>query len=333
MAWAAERGRGQVQHQRLDLGAQEVVGTRRAQRGQPGVLAARQEVENLGGVGEVPDHRPVQRRDRPDGGHQPGGPLPALRVGQRFVPLEDRAERLGPGVRLDVRRGGLDDPPGVALALLGGLAPRRDPVPAEDRPDRLRVLLLGTRRVQAELEPGPAPRDPHDPVAEDPAGELLAVGRGRDRDAGVRVQVVDVRLVDQGVGGGVDGGGRPTAPVQAVVERGDHLVLAVHAGVDVDQGAQPVHPQDGQAGLAQGAQVPAGALDPEQLDRTSGHRVVPGALRRGVAAGEVRVAGIGSQPVRPGDQLGHQVGRLRVRHRQLHPACVPPTRSASICSW
>ena len=73
--------------------------------------------------------------------------------------------------------------------------------------------------------------------------------------------------VDQAVHGGVDRR-RGTAPaVQAVVERGDHLVLAVDARVDVDQRAQPVQPQHGEAGLGQGAEVAAGALDPQQLDR------------------------------------------------------------------
>ena len=78
-------------------------------------------------------------------------------------------------------------------------------------------------------------------------GQRLAVGGGGERDAGVGVQVVDVRGVDQAVHRGVDRRRGAALAVQAVVERGDHLVLALDARVDVDQRAQPVQPQHGQA--------------------------------------------------------------------------------------
>ena len=64
-------------------------------------------------------------------------------------------------------------------------------------------------------------------------------------------------------------GAAPPLPWQAVVERGDHLVLAVDARVDVDERAQPVEAEHGEAGLGEGAEVAAGALDPHQLDRRS----------------------------------------------------------------
>src|SRR5690606_17223854 len=100
--------------------------------------------------------------------------------------------------------------------------------------------------VEAELEAGPPPRHPHHPVAEDPPGQLGAVGGGGDRDAGVGVQVVHVGGVDQGVHGGVDGGGGAALAVQAVVEGGDHLVLAFDARVDVHECAHPVQAEHGQ---------------------------------------------------------------------------------------
>ena len=221
------------------------------------------------------------------------------------------------------------------LGLLAGVAPRGDAVAAEDAADRLRVLLLDRGDVEAELEAGPAPRHPHDLLAEDLLGQRLAVGGGRDRDAGVGVQVVDVRGVHEPVHRGVDRRRRAALAVQAVVERRDHLVLALDARVDVDQRAHPVQPQHRQAGLGQRAEVTAGALHPQQLDRLAGHRVGLGALRRGVAAGVVGVLRVGAESVRAGDQLGHGpvVGVVRHQRCQLHPACVPPTRSASICSW
>ena len=101
---------------------------------------------------------------------------------------------------------------------------------------------------------------------------------GRQRDPGVGVQVVDVRGVDETVHRGVDRRRRAALAVQAEVERGDHLVLALHARVDVHQRAQPVQPQHRQVLLGQRAQVATGALHPHQLHRLSGDRVGLGAF-------------------------------------------------------
>ena len=162
-------------------------------------------------------------------------------------------------------------------------------------------------------------------------GQRLAVGRGGERDAGVGVQVVDVRGVDEPVHGGVDRRRRTAPAVQAVVERGDHLVLALDARVDVDERAQPVQPQHGEPGLGERAEVAAGALDPEQLDRLAGDRVGGGALGRGVAAGVVGVARVGAEPVGLASTSQACVPRVATVRRPTRPAA-PPTRSATIRS-
>ena len=77
------------------------------------------------------------------------------------------------------------------------------------------------------------------------------------RDARVRVQVIDVRGLDQAVHGGVDGRRGAALAERAEVERGDHLILALHPRVDVRQGAQRVEPQHGQARRRQRAEVAA----------------------------------------------------------------------------
>ena len=79
---------------------------------------------------------------------------------------------------------------------------------------------------------------------------------GRDRDARVGVQVVDVRGIDQAVHRGVDRRRGAALAVQAVVERRDHLVLAVDAGVDVHQRAHAVEAQHREARLVECAEVP-----------------------------------------------------------------------------
>ena len=69
--------------------------------------------------------------------------------------------------------------------------------------------------------------------------------------------MVDVWDVHQCVHGGVDGRSRAALPVQAEVERGHHLVLALDPRVDVDQCAHPVQPEHGQALPGEGAEVAA----------------------------------------------------------------------------
>ena len=140
-------------------------------------------------------------------------------------------------------------------------------------------------------------------VAEDLRGERLAVGGGGDRDAGVRVQVVHVRGVHQPVHGGVDRGRGAALAVQAVIERGHHLVLALHARVDVLQRLQPVQAEHGEVFGPQSAQVAAGTLHPKELDVLARYRVLLGALRGGVAAGEVGVPLVRAEAVGAGNQL------------------------------
>ena len=122
--------------------------------------------------------------------------------------------------------------------------------------------------VEAELEARPSPGTHATRSPKHAPGQRLAVGGGRQRDARVGMQVVDVRRVDEAVHRGVDRRRGAATAVQAVVERGDHLVLALDARVDVDERAQTVEAQDRETGLGEGAEVAAGALDPQQLDGT-----------------------------------------------------------------
>ena len=239
--------------------------------------------------------------------------------------LDDRSEGLGVTVGVDVGLRGVDDPPAVRLGLLAGRAPGGDPVAAEDHADRRRVGRVDGGDVQPELEAGAPPGHPDHPVPEDLLGQRLTVGGGGDGDPGVGMEVVDVRGVDQRVHGGVDRGGGPSEAVPAEVEGRHHLVLPVLAGIHVDEGAHPVEAEDGQAVLGEGPEVTAGALHPQQVDVLPRHRVDLGARGRRVAAGEVGDAGIGAQPVRPGQQV------LDDAHAP-QPAWSPPTRSAAICS-
>jgi hypothetical protein len=225
-----------------------------------------------------------------------------------------------------------DDPERVLLCFLGRGAPGGDAVPAQDGADGLRVGVLDRGDVQPQLETGPTPGHPENLVAEDLGGQRFAVGGRGDRDARVRVQVVHVRGVHEPVHGGVDGRGGAALAVQAVIKRRHHLVLALHPGVDVLQRLQPVQAQDRKVLCLQRAQVPAGALHPQELDVLAGDRVRLGALRGGVAPGEVRVPLVRAQAVGTGDQVFNSLVLCHFSYAP-HPDCWPPTRSSLIFFW
>ena len=231
------------------------------------MLRPTDEIEDDVAVGVVADLRPVGRGQAADQRQQGGRPGMTLRFGQRLVPGDRGAERVGPAVVDDEPLGGPDDLERPRLALGRGVAPGRDAVPAEDGPDRLGVGAADLGHVEAELEAGSPPVDPGDATAEAAAGQVLAVGRRRERDPRVRVQVVDMVRVDEPVHGGVDRGRGAAAAMEAEVERGDHLVLAFDARVDVDEGAQAIEPKHRKPGLGERAEVAAGTLDPQQIDR------------------------------------------------------------------
>lgn len=249
----------------------------------------------------MPDLRPVLRGDGPHVRCESRRPLPALGLGQRLVPVEHRPERLRPprsarnrsAVRMmcsELRSHSSDVSPHAVI-----------PCP-QDTPDGPRIGLLHGGDVQTELETGPSPRHPYDGVTETLGGQLLPVGGAGERDAGVGVQMVHVRGFDQPVHRRVDRGRRTALAVQAVVERGDHLVLAVDPGVDVGQRPQPVQPQHGEPRPGQRPEIPTGPLDPHQLHITPGDGVGRGALGGGVPAGVVGVAGVGTETVGTGEE-------------------------------
>ncbi len=303
-----ELGRaGQIQDEGPDLRAEEVVGTRRAELGQPRHRRTGDEIEHDVGVRVVADLRSVGRGEAAQQWQEGRGTIVANGLGERFVALDEWPEWLGSAVVGDEALGGPDDVQRVGLAGRGRVAPGRDAVATEHDPDRFGPVAPDRRHVQPELEAGSPPRHPGDTIAEAVARQPFAVGCGGQRDARVRVQVVDVVRLDEPVHRGVDRWRRAAAPEEAMVERRDHLVLAIDARVDIDERTQTVQPDDGEPGLGQRAEVATGALDPQQLDLPAGHRVGGGALGGRVAA---RVVG-GARNRRPDDATARRAGPRR----------------------
>ena len=168
-----------------------------------------------------------------------------------------------------------------------------------------------------------------DPVTQSPVDLLWVKGSGGDlgtlTESGLAVLRLD-RL-------------RDLVDVYPGVEREDEMVAvfdftlhgrggaapsidtAMHGLVDAahvdhlhpDSGIAFATAKDGETLLGQGAQVAAGALDPQQLDRLAGDGVGLGALGGGVAAGVVGVLRVGAEAVRPRDQLFDGLVRHGVR--------------------
>ena len=179
------------------------------------------------------------------------------------------------------------------------------PWPPRTQPIACGLAARDRGDVQAQLEAGPAPRHPHDAVAEALGGQPLAVGRGGQRDARVGVQVVDVRPRSATRAWRCRstarrrpcraGSSRTPRPSRPRARRRGRRRPARAAGPGAARPARPA---------VERAEVAAGALDPQQLDGLGRHRVGLRALGRGVAAGVVGVAGIGAEPVRARDHLG-----------------------------
>ena len=302
-----------------------------------------QEVQHHVGVGVVPDLRAVGRGQAADDRGQRGRPLRAVRPAANGANSASGAPNGSGRPRSAMNCSAVRMISSELASHSAEVAPQAVmPCPPSTQPIACGLAAAMAAMSNPSWKPGRRQGTQTTRSPKHSAVSCLTVGAGGQRDARVRVQVVDMRLLDQAVHGGVDGRGRTTLAEQAEVERGHHLVLALDARVDAGERAQPIEPEHGQAGRLERAQVAAGALDPEQLGLLAGHRIGRPALGRGVAAGVVGVAGVGAEPVRSGDQLGYR-GVLshdflldRVQRpdgpQAPQPACWPPTRSATICS-
>ena len=195
------------------------------------MLGAAEEVEHDVAVGVVADLRPVgrgQARGRAAGGRPPGRGAPPRAAarspaiggpngsGRPCSAMNRSAVRMISSERASHSaevspQAVMPWPPRIAPIASGCVAPD-----------------LG--HVQAELEAGPAPVDPGHPIAEAARGS----GPRRRRRVASAIPESGWRwstwsALDEAVHRGVDRRRGAAAAVEAVVERGDHLVLALDA--------------------------------------------------------------------------------------------------------
>ena len=281
-------------HQGSDLGAQEMVRAGRTQLRQGRHLARAHELQHRWIIDEVP--RLVRVSARQTAQHRQQLGCHAAARGRRQGlghPPEGQALR----APLEPALGGVDGPQGAVVALLRIVGPGEQTVAAQHHPDGVRIVLDEFLQPQSQLEARPPPRQPADAVAVDAAGDALAVGRRGHRDHRVRMDMIDVLVGHKGVQRRVDGGGALAPRKGAVREHVRHLVLMPGPAIDLLELLQGVHAQDGEAVEVHAAQVPAGALDPHDIDHAPEDRVLLPGLDRGVATAVVGHPLVGSEQV------------------------------------
>jgi len=187
-----------VQQQWTHLGTQEMVGAGGAQRHQLLQLAAGHEVENHVAVGEMADHPSVGGRNGAQMREELSRPVPTSIPVERFARLHLRAERLRLGMPIEVALSVSNDLLRPPLDLVAGAPPGGQPVATEHGADHRRVgrqLAHGLAQFPA----GPLPRHPGNRSAPDLPHQPLTVGRAGQSDHRIRMQMIDVGLIDQPV--------------------------------------------------------------------------------------------------------------------------------------
>jgi hypothetical protein len=138
------------------------------------------------------------------------GPAEGVRA---FVVLGDVAGRL------------IGEAEAQLVARLVAVGPVDQAVLAHDKPFEGGVRLGHGLHLHAQLEAGTQPVNIADLVAVNLLGQAHLICRGGDGDHRYRVGVIDMVGGDEGVEGGVDGGGAGVEVVGAVAEHRHHGIL------------------------------------------------------------------------------------------------------------
>ena len=225
------------QHQRPDLGAQEMIGAGSAERREARESLAADEIQHRLAVVEVADlesgrlapWRPPRKSPRGSTGMMPAAisrRRSMVSAGVATAP-NGRLPRafLGQPVR-----GAIDDVERVLVAGPGAVRPGEQAMRLEHRALELGVLLREFAQLEPELVARPDPRQPANLAAEDFLGELPGIRRGGDGDQRVGMHVIDVRAVDEPMQRRVDAGGARIQVEGAMrVQRHQCCRVVVHA--------------------------------------------------------------------------------------------------------
>jgi hypothetical protein len=178
------------------------------------------------------------------------------------------------------------------------------------------MLLRDFLHREAEFEAGAHPLHVGHVAAEDFLREFLATGRRRDRNDRIRVHVVDVFAGQKRVQRRVDRG-RPRVEVERRVRKHAHHVvfglrlepMILTRRVELLETEEFALVERRKILARAGAQVAAGALDPEHGGLGAGERVLFGDLGRRIAAAGIGDALIASEDIGAVDQAADRIKR------------------------
>src|SRR6185437_11720712 len=195
----------------------------------------------------------------------------------------------------------IDGANAVEITFALRVAPSEQAVTAKDKALSARVLRNRPLELHGKLESRPLPRQP-DNLAIKLTIEflqlLLAVGAGRKRDGPVGMQVIDMLERQKGVQRRIDRCGH-----LVFAERGErivahHLVFVLFAAIKGFQLVQPLQIKDGEAGLADRADVSAATFHGENAHGIAGEWIRQFEFRAGVSAAKIGDAQVRAQQVR-----------------------------------
>ena len=312
-----------VQHQRTDLGAQEMIRAGGAHRRQLGQGVAADELQHDGAVVEMADAGYVSvafaLRNQPAyARHQFGGDGMALFwLRRHHLHASERGAPAGP-----LRQpfgGAIDGADRGVVAFLLRLSPGEQPMRAEHDAAGLGVPFHEPLQPHAELEAGTTPGHPADALPEDLACQRLAIGRGGNGDDRVRMHMIDMRMLDQPVQRRVDAGGARIEVEGQVRIEGDHVVLMLRTAIQRLRRQQLVQVQGREAVQFHAADIAARALHPKHRHGLAGQRIDCRQLGRGVAAAVVGDPLVRTEQVRAVEQQ-------RLRRKAAGVGVIPTIR-------
>jgi hypothetical protein len=201
-----------------------------------------------------------------------------LATDQRHQPLDD----LGPlGCRCGFEAGStkhrffasrlqpigrpLDDAQCGEIAALGRVIPGEQPMAAEHHTDHLGVLGRHGTDLQSKVESGPLPRQIADLVAIDLARQLFGIRGGGNRDHGIGVHMINMRIGHKPVQRRINGGCARIEIERAMIEQLDHLVFVRDAPVQLLQPQELIHVERREPIQLHGPDIAARSLHPQDL--------------------------------------------------------------------
>ncbi len=198
------------------------------------------------------------------------------------------------------------------IAFLRGRAPGEQPVAAEHYALQVRIGLGHRAELEPKVEARPLPRQKAELPAIDLFRQRFGVFARRDRNDGVRVNMVDMAMRNEAVQRRVDRGRARIEVEGAMIVERDHLVLVLEAAIDRFEAQELVHIERREAVELHRADVAARALDPKDISWSAGQRISRGQLGGRVAAAEIGDAQVAAEQVRPVEKKARVIEGSRV---------------------